>query len=156
MQIIFASDHAGYALKGVLLSYVRDELGYEVEDVGAYTLDTEDDYNSFVSIAVKKVAGNPECTRAILLGGSGQGEAMQGNRLKGVRAAVLYGGEPELALAIARLSREHNDSNVLSIGARFISESLARDAVKLWLETEKNPEDKYARRIRVMDDDIKV
>ena len=147
MQIIFVSDHAGFSLKGVLVAYVRDELGYEVEDVGAHTLDPEDDYNSFVSVAAKKVAGNPEGARAIILGGSGQGEAIQANRFKGVRAAVFYGG----ALDIVSLSREHNDANVLSLGARFVDEKVAKEAVKLWLAVKKNTDEKYARRIHAMD-----
>lgn len=151
MKIVFASDHAGFSLKGVLLAFVRDELGYEVEDVGAHVLNEEDDYTDFISIAAKKVAADPEHVRAIILGGSGQGEAMQANRIKGVRAAVFYGGTSETAAHIITLSRTHNDANVLSLGARFLSETDAQDMVRLWLATESLREEKYTRRIRAMD-----
>lgn len=151
MKIIFAADHAGFELKESLIVYVRDELGYATEDVGAFELNPEDDYTDFIGVAAQKVSLDPDNTRAIIFGGSGQGEAMQANREKGVRAAVFYGGAPEIARDIIRLSRKHNDANVLSLGARFITEDEARDAVKLWLTTEKSPEEKYARRVRVMD-----
>lgn len=151
MKIIFASDHAGFELKNVLRAYVQDELGYEVEDVGAHEYNPEDDYTDFIGVAAKKVAADPENVRAIILGGSGQGEAMQANRERGVRAAVFYGGAPDVALEIIKLSREHNDANVLSIGARFVDEAAAKEAVTAWLATEKYAEEKYARRRDKMD-----
>ena len=89
MKIVFAADHAGFELKNILTAFVRDELHYEIEDMGAHTLDPVDDYTDFIGVAVKKVAADPLHTKAIILGGSGQGEAMQANRLKGVRAAVF-------------------------------------------------------------------
>jgi len=152
MKIVFASDHAGFALKNALVSYVRDELGYEVMDAGPENLDPMDDYPVFIKRATKEVVDGEGEVRVIILGGSGQGEAMQANRFVGVRAAVFYGGAPDTALDIIRLSREHNDANILSFGARFVSEEEAKDAVRLWLSTEKNPEEKYARRIRMMDE----
>jgi ribose 5-phosphate isomerase B len=147
MNIIFAADHAGYALKGVLLAYVRDELMHDVFDCGAHMHDAEDDYTKFIGPAANMVSKSPLTTRAIILGGSGQGEAMQANRYKGVRATVYYGGP----LDIVRLSREHNDANILSLGARFIDETEAKEAVRLWLATESIKEEKYARRNTAMD-----
>ena len=88
-KIFVASDHAGFALKNALTEHIRT-LGYEVEDVGAYTLDPEDDYPDFVTPLAKKVAESPDA-RGIVVAGSGQGEAMCANRILGVRAAVFYG-----------------------------------------------------------------
>jgi len=147
MLIVFASDHAGFELKKTLVAYVRDELGYQVQDAGTDMFDPEDDYPLYIRRASEKVARDPESIRGIILGGSGQGEAMQANRSFGVRAAVFYGG----SLDIVRLSREHNDANILSLGARFLSPEEAKEAVKLWLATEKKTDEKYDRRNAMMD-----
>ena len=93
------------------------------------------------------MAADPENTRGIVLGGSGQGEAMVASRYKGVRAAVYYGGERE----IIKLSREHNNANILSLGARFISAEEAKEAVKLWLDTPFSGEERHRRRIEKID-----
>lgn len=143
MTIYFASDHAGYTLKNALVAYVRDELGYAVEDCGAMTEDSEDDYPDFVSVASQKVSASPESSRAIILGGSGQGEAMVANRIPRVRATVYYGGPKD----IITLSREHNDANILSLGARFISEDEAKDAVRTWLSTSFSGDERHVRRL---------
>jgi ribose 5-phosphate isomerase B len=129
MKIYIGSDHAGYELKETLKKFLV-ELGHEVIDKGAFELNPEDDYPDFIRPVAEAVASDPE-SRGIILGGSGQGEAMVANRVKGVRAAVYYGGD----LEIVKLSREHNNANTLSLGARFISEEEAKKAVKLWLET---------------------
>lgn len=152
MKVVFAADHAGYELKNALLAYVRDELGYEVEDLGPATLDPDDDYPVYIYRAAKWIAGDSSL-RAIILGGSGQGEAMCANRIKGVRAAVYYGGPMD----IVRLSREHNDANILSLGARFVDADTAKAAISLWLSTPAFAEDRYQRREAMMDnlDDIK-
>lgn len=147
MKIYFATDHAGFELKNTLLPYVKDELGYEVEDCGAHTLDADDDYPDFIRKAANAVAGNPENAKAIILGGSGQGEAIVSNRVSGVRAGTYYGGN----LDIVRLSREHNDSNVLSLGAHFLSPEDAKEAVKLWLETDFSGDERHVRRINKID-----
>jgi len=147
MRIIFAADHAGFELKEVLKAYVRDELGFTTEDVGALTLDEEDDFPVYVSAAADMVAKDPAGVRAIVLGGSGQGEAMCANRFSGVRASVYYGGP----LQIIKLSREHNDANALSLGARFLDEEEAKAAVSLWLTTVPLEDTKYGRRNALLD-----
>jgi ribose 5-phosphate isomerase B len=142
MKIFFASDHAGFEMKNSLIEFVK-ELGFEVEDCGAYELNPEDDYPEFVKRAAQKVSEDPENTKVIILGGSGQGEAIVANRFPNVRAVVFYGGDKD----IIKLSREHNDANVLSLGARFIKLEEAKEAVKLWLETPFSGEERHRRRI---------
>lgn len=146
MTIYFATDHAGFPLKEALVSHVR-ALGYTVEDCGALTLDPEDDYPSYMKRASEAVAQDPADRRAIILGGSGQGEAIVANRSRGIRAAVYYGG----SLDIVRLSRTHNDANVLSLGARFLTEAEAKEAVQIWLETSFEGDERHLRRIAAID-----
>ena len=128
MKIHIATDHAGLELKNAIRDYLK-EKGHDVTDHGAHEYDAQDDYPDFIFPCARAVAANPE-NRGIILGGSGQGEAMAANRIKGVRAAVYYGSEWE----IARLSREHNNANVLSLGARFISEQEIYDIIETWLD----------------------
>src|SRR5690348_10020019 len=93
MKVYLAADHAGFALKTALLAHLPT-LGYEVEDCGAFSLDPEDDYPDFITACAKKVASalqNGEAARGVVIGGSGQGEAMAANRIPGIRAAVFYG-----------------------------------------------------------------
>jgi len=142
MKIYFASDHAGFEMKNALKEYVAG-LEYGVEDCGAYELDPDDDYTLFVKRAAEAVSKDPENVKAIVLGGSGQGEDMVADKFPGVRSAEYYGGN----LEIVRLSREHNDANVLSLGARFISLEEAKEAVKIWLETPFGNEERHVRRI---------
>lgn len=142
-KILFASDHAGFELKNILLSYVRDELKHDVINCGAYELNPEDDYPEIIAAAAKEVSDDPEHKRAIILGGSGQGEAIVANRFPHVRAAVYYGSVPK----IAELSRQHNDANILSLGARFISEDEAKKVVEEWLFTSFSGAPRHIRRI---------
>jgi ribose 5-phosphate isomerase B len=146
MKIYLATDHAGYALKEKVKKFLIDS-GYAVEDCGAYTLDSNDDYSDFVHKTAEAVSKDPKNSRGIIFGGSGEGEAMVANRHAGVRAAVYYGG-PE---KIVTLSREHNDANILSLGARFLTEEQALGAVKLWLETPFSKEERHKRRIKKID-----
>jgi ribose 5-phosphate isomerase B len=141
--IYFASDHAGFALKNELLEFVKNTLGFDIVDCGAYVVDENDDFTDFVSKAAREVSADPENTKAIILGGSGQGEAMLANRFHDVRAVVYYGGPEE----IVSLSRVHNDANILSLGARFIDGNLAKKVVEKWLYTEHAKVEKYDRRI---------
>ncbi len=129
-MIYIASDHAGYHLKRQLKQYLAVK-GYEVEDCGAHELDETDDYPDFIIPCAKKVA-NETGSLGIVIGGSGNGEAIAANKVKGIRAAVYNGGKPE----IGRLAREHNNANVLSLGARFITVDDAKRAVSLWLEAQ--------------------
>lgn len=160
MKVIFAADHGGYALKEALKPFV-EALGYEFEDVGAFALNMVDDYVPFMQTVAKKVAEDPEHTRGIVIGGSGQGEAMAVNRFKGVRAAVYYGAPRKnqidaegKELDMLTSSREHNNANVLSLGARFLSEGEAKDAVKKWLAIPFSGSERHVRRIAMLDEDI--
>jgi ribose 5-phosphate isomerase B len=141
MKIYFASDHAGFQMKNELLKFVSD-LGYETEDCGAYELNPEDDYPEFIKKAAEAVSLATDGSRAIVFGGSGQGEDMVANKFPNVRSAEYYGGN----LEIVKLSREHNDANVLSLGARFLSLDEAKEAAKLWLETPFSKEERHERR----------
>lgn len=147
-MIYLASDHAGFELKEKLKAHLQ-ELGYEVKDCGAFSYDENDDYPDFVVLAVRAVSENPGNARAIIFGGSGQGEAMVANRFRGVRAVVYYGNNEK----IITLSREHNDANVLSLGARFLTEEEAKRAVKLWLVTPFTGEERHVRRLKKIDGD---
>ncbi len=147
MKIFFASDHAGFALKEKLVPFVEG-LGYEVEDMGAEELDTNDDYPDFISKAAAEVSKNPDAARAIILGGSGQGEAIVANRFPHVRAIVFYGMPETSELNLIALSREHNDANILSLGARFLNEDDAREAIQTWLDTAFSGEERHVRRIK--------
>ncbi len=141
MRIYLASDHAGFELKAKLTTMLK-ESGHEVEDFGAHQYEPEDDYPDFVSKVARAVAENKE-SKGIVIGGSGQGEAMACNRVSGVRAAVYYGGDR----SILKLSREHNDANILSLGARFITEREAMDGVKEWLSVPFSNDERHVRRI---------
>lgn len=125
--VFLGTDHAGFELKDAVKAHLETS-GYEVEDMGAHWYDGDDDYPDFIQPVAEAVAKDP-FSRGIILGGSGQGEAMCANRTKGVRAAVYYGGSEE----IVRLSREHNNANILSLAARFLHNDEAIQAVDLWL-----------------------
>ena len=128
MKIHIATDHAGLELKNIIRDYLISK-GYEVTDHGAHEYDALDDYPDYIFPCAKAVASDLE-SRGIILGGSGQGEAMAANRVKGVRAAVFYNGPVE----IVKLSREHNNANILSLGARFMTEDEIYDVIEMWLE----------------------
>lgn len=147
MKIFIGSDHAGFELKQKLTPFLK-ELGHEVQDKGAFEYMETDDYPDFIQPVAEAVASEPERSRGIVIGKSGQGEAMQANRMKGVRAAVYYGGN----LEIVKLSREHNDSNVLSLAAGFLSPEDAKAVVKDWLETSFSGEARHVRRINKLDE----
>jgi len=146
MKIYLGTDHAGYDLKEKLKQFLIEGLGHDVVDFGADSFNENDDYPDFI-VPVAKAVVDDIGSFGIILGGSGQGEAMSANREQGVRAAVYYGGPKK----IITLSREHNDANILSLGARFLSEDDAKDAVKLWLETQFSGKDRHKRRIEKID-----
>jgi ribose 5-phosphate isomerase B len=157
MRVVFAADHAGYPLKEILKPFV-ESLGYEVEDVGAFALNMNDDYPVFVMAAAREVAKDSANIRGIVVGGSGQGEAFAANRIKGVRAVVYY-GEPARKQTDAEgkqidmitSTRDHNDSNFLSLGGRFLSEDEAKEVVKKWLIAPFSGAERHVRRIAMID-----
>ena len=144
MTIHLATDHAGLELKEKVKLYLSD-LDYEVIDHGAYEYDALDDYPDFIFPCANAVSNDPE-SKGIILGGSGQGEAMAANRVKGVRAAVFYNGPDE----IIKLSRQHNNANILSLGARFMSEEEMYKIIEVWLSTDFES-GRHQRRIEKLD-----
>jgi ribose 5-phosphate isomerase B len=146
MIIHIATDHAGLELKEKVKSYLS-KLDYEVIDHGAYEYDALDDYPDFIFPCAEAVSNDPN-SKGIILGGSGQGEAMAANRVKGVRAAVFYNGPDE----IIKLSRQHNDANILSLGARFMSDQEMYKIIELWLSTDFES-GRHKRRIEKLDED---
>ncbi len=146
-KIYLGCDHAGFELKEKIKLFLGS-LSYHIEDEGAYIYDPDDDYPDFILKVAKAVAKDPENNRGIILGGSGQGEAMIANRLSRVRAAVYYAPD----LSMIEVMREHNNANILSLGARFLEEDDALSAVKHWLETPFRNEERHVRRIKKIDE----
>jgi ribose 5-phosphate isomerase B len=126
MRIALGSDHAGFTLKEDVKAFLG-ELGHEVVDYGTDS-QLPVDYPAFIAAAAHAV-GNGECERAIVMGGSGQGEQIAANKVHGVRAALCHD------LFLAGLSRMHNDANVLSLGGRVVAPAYAREIVRVWLDT---------------------
>lgn len=145
MIIHIATDHAGLELKEKVKSYLS-KLDHEVVDHGAYEYDALDDYPDFIFPCAEAVSNDPN-SKGIILGGSGQGEAMAANRVKGVRAAVFYNGPDE----IIKLSRQHNNANILSLGARFMSDQEMYKIIELWLSTDFES-GRHKRRIEKLDE----
>ena len=140
MKIYIGTDHAGFELKEELKKFLEN-LGYEVEDMGAYEFSATDDYPDFVFPVAKAVAEDTENRRGIILGGTGIGNGMIANKVKGLRAGVVY---DEYS---ATMSRKHNDANVMSLGARTLSVEKAKKLAKIWLDTPFSNEEKHKRRI---------
>jgi ribose 5-phosphate isomerase B len=144
-KIFLGADHAGYKLKEEVKKFLLDR-GFDIVDKGAGKFDEKDDYPDFIFPVAKEVAKNPN-SRGIIFGASGQGEAIAANRIKGIRAALYYGSNPD----IVKLSRTHNDANILSLGARFLGKKEAVEAVKSWLNTDFSSEERHTRRIKKLD-----
>ncbi len=162
-KIVIGSDHAGFAIKEALVPFLKS-LGYEVHDCGPAKFAPDDDYPDYISPVAHEVSKHAGMLKGIVLGASGQGEAMVANKFPHVRAAVYYGfglEQDELdkrsakraemqaltAMRIIELSRLHNDANILSLGAKFMDENEAKAAVKLWLETPFSGEARHKRRL---------
>ncbi|MDP1625084.1 MAG: RpiB/LacA/LacB family sugar-phosphate isomerase [bacterium] len=143
MRIFISSDHAGFELKKHLVERLS-LAGHDVKDLGPKSFDPEDDYPDMIALVAREISHNPSGAKGIVIGGSGQGEAIAANKFYGVRAAVYYGGNMD----IVRLSREHNDANVLSLGARFLSPTEALAAVTVWLATPFSGEERHQRRVQ--------
>jgi ribose 5-phosphate isomerase B len=161
MKIAVSTDHAGYEALKQLTQYLSS-LGHEVIDYGPKDLDMDDDYPDFIFPAALAVASG-DCHKGIILGGSGNGEAMAANRVKGVRCALFYGpvvakqpidAEGNMSddpYEIVKLSRQHNDANMLSLSGRFLSLDEMHQAIKIWLETPFTQLDRHSRRIVKLD-----
>lgn len=142
-KIHLATDHAGFVLKEEIKNWLH-EKGATVLDHGASSINELDDFPDFIAKAAKAVSLQSANEVAIIFGGSGQGEAMVANRFRNVRATVYYGGDSK----IVTLSREHNDANVLSIGARFMDVDLTKKIITAWLEASFDGAEKRLRRNR--------
>jgi ribose 5-phosphate isomerase B len=141
MKIALGTDHAGFEYKEALKQFLTS-AGHEVVDFGCFSAESCD-YPVFVRPAAESVSKG-ECDRAIVLGGSGNGEAMVANRVAGVRCALCWSEET------AKLGRQHNDANVLSLGSRQVSLELAKTIVQIWLDTPFEG-GRHARRIAMID-----
>lgn len=162
MKIALTTDHAGFEALGLLRIFLQ-QLGHEVVSFGPQAFNPDDDYPDFMFPAAKAVASG-ECERAVILGGSGQGEAMAANRIKGVRCALFYGpvsaqhpidAEGNVSddpFEIVKLSRQHNDANVLSLGSRFLSFDEMKHAITVWLETPFAGVERHQRRNQKLDE----
>lgn len=157
MNIALATDHAGFEQLKELAAFL-EETGHSVHNFGPKDFNDEDDYPDFIIPAAEAVATG-ECEKGIVLGGSGEGEAMAANKLRGIRCAVFYGSAVPRRVVentgrishdpyeIVRLSRLHNDANMLSLAARFVTIEDMKQVIKLWLETDFSKDERHARRI---------
>jgi ribose 5-phosphate isomerase B len=144
MRVYLGSDHAGFELKQHLIGWLADN-GHDPVDCGPEIYDAVDDYPPFVLRAAERVAADPG-SFGIVLGGSGNGEAIAANKVKGVRAALVWSED------IATLAREHNDANVISVGARQHDTAAATRFVELFLNTPYSKEERHTRRIAMLSD----
>ena len=153
MKIFIGTDHAGYVLKEKLVLSLKG-AGYEVIDKGAYKYDEQDDYPDFVIPVAEEVSKAPDNVKGIILGGTGEGEAIVANRFPNVRAAGFYGNAKPVVDDESNIivrSRQHNDSNILSLGARYFTEESIMDAVSLWLNTPFSKDERHIRRLAKID-----
>lgn len=139
MRVYLGSDHAGFALKARLLERLP-VLGHEPVDCGPWRLDPEDDYPPYVLEAASRTAGDPS-SLGIVIGGSGNGEAIAANKVEGVRCALAFSDDT------ARLGREHNNANVVSLGARMYAEDDAVRFAEIFLATPFSGEARHVRRL---------
>src|SRR3989344_3518607 len=149
MKIFIGADHAGFDLKEQLIPHLNS-LGHHVVDKGAHAKVLEDDYPDYMSLVAEEVSKD-ESSRGVVIGGSGQGEAIVANKFARVRAVVFNGQYFRPGRDIPNeilLSRIHNDANVLSLGARFLTLEDAKDAVDLWLTTPFSGDERHIRRLK--------
>ncbi|WP_061964153.1 ribose-5-phosphate isomerase [Demequina aurantiaca] len=142
MRLHIGSDHAGFELKQHLIAHLTTE-GHDVVDHGAFEYDALDDYPSFCISAAEAVMAEPG-TLGIVIGGSGNGEQLAANRVKGIRAALAWSVE------IAQLARQHNDANVVSVGGRFHTQEEATAIVEAFIATPFSEDERHQRRIDEM------
>lgn len=158
MKVYLGTDHAGFELKEKIKLYLSEQ-GFEVEDCGAFEFNKDDDYPDFIGKVSKNVSNDPENSRGIIIGGSGQAESMLANKFNNVRCALFYspaipvltidaiGTQSNDPYEIIKLTRKHNNANILSLGARFLKQEEAISAIKIWLETSFGNEERHIRRI---------
>lgn len=144
MKIAIGSDHAGFKMKEDIKKLLR-ENGYEYHDFGAETLDPQDDYPQYSRNVAEAVASG-EYDRGMLVCGTGIGMAMSANKVPGIRAAACYDTD------MAKVSRSHNNANVLALGGRLTASDLASDIVSVWLETPFSEEERHKRRLEKVRD----
>ena len=144
MRVHIAADHTAYDLKEFLAKELSG-AGYEMVDHGAHSYDASDDYPDFVLPCAEAVAADPD-SRGIVLGGSGNGEQIAANKVRGVRAGLAYN------VVMARLAREHNDARIIALGGRMQSLSDALAMVTVFLETPFSNDPRHVRRIALLDD----
>ncbi len=142
MKIYIGSDHAGFEMKRELIKYLST-LPHESYDCGPTEYNHDDDYPDYISQVAKQVSEEPD-NFGIVIGYSGQGEAIVANRFANVRCAVFYGGSKH----VLTLSREHNNANILSLGAHFLTNQEAKQAVELFLHTKFSEDERHIRRIK--------
>ncbi|HZA05546.1 MAG TPA: ribose-5-phosphate isomerase [Propionibacteriaceae bacterium] len=142
MRVHIGSDHAGFDLKKFLVAALRED-GHDVVDHGPEAYDAEDDYPVYCIPAAEATVADAGAL-GVVIGGSGNGEQMAANKVRGARAALAYDQDT------ARLGREHNDANVISLGARMHTEEEAIELVRLFLATPFSGDPRHARRIRLM------
>ncbi len=161
MRIALSTDHAGFEQLKLLKEFLISK-GHESVDFGPKEFDAEDDYPDFIFPAAEAVASG-ECEAGIIMGGSGQGEAMAANRIKGVRCMVYYGPAKAVGAVdadgkesadeyeILRLSKQHNNANMISFAARFVSQLEIEKAVEIWLNEQFSEVERHQRRIGKLD-----
>ena len=141
-RVHIGGDHAAYELLVDLVAFLREE-GHDVTNHGAHEYDSQDDYPVFCLRVGEAVAAEPG-SLGVVLGGSGNGEQMAANKVAGIRAALCYDDE------LARLAREHNDAQVISIGARMSTVEQSRSMVRTFVETPFSGDQRHVRRIEMM------
>ena len=161
MKIALSTDHAGVELLKKLEGFLTAQ-GHQCVNFGPKSFDPDDDYPDFIFPAAKAVAAS-ECEVGIIMGGSGQGEAMAANRIKGIRCTLFYGPiAPKVAInaegdmsddvyEILKLSRDHNVANMLSLAARFLAWEEIEKAVTTWLTTPQGTVERHVRRVTKLD-----
>ncbi len=150
MKIVIASDHAGFELKKYLIELLKKHNpNIEVLDMGPDIYDENDDYPDYIKKVGQYISqnNNPEEYRGIVIGASGQGENICANKYKNVRSILIYGNDLNLNTQIAKLSREHNNANVISFGARFIENENAWQIIQTWINTIFSNEERHVRRL---------
>lgn len=153
MKIFIGTDHAGFVLKEKLVEFLKGQ-GHEVVDKGAYEYNEHDDYPDFVIPVAREVSKNPDTVRGIILGATGEGEAIAANKFPHVRAVIYYGRANCVVddeADIIERSREHNNSNLLSMGARYLTEDDMLEAVSRWLKTPYSGAERHVRRLGKID-----